>query len=465
MKTTVETLENNKVKVNVVFDAKEVDARIKATYKDFAYKYNFPGFRKGKAPRPVIDNALGAEAVRASVTDDLINGSYPDILEQEKLYPVSKPEAAQNDGMVEQGKDFEFSFTLTVKPEYELSSYEAVEIELPSEEATEEEIDEQVEALREHYFDFQDANANTKIKEDSTVELAMKATDDAGEAIDSLTSEERLYTLGTGLLPKVFDEELVGLKKGQKKEFSIDIAGNDAILLTSLTGKTTKVQFEVEVKVVKKKVMPEINDEWAQKSLGFNDLNDLRARIAESIKQQKGEMLPRLKEDACLAVLAERLQGEVPEAMANESEASLLQGFFTQLQRSGMSFDAYLAQQNMNADQFKEDVKKQAQDVAKQDLALDAWARHFGMEATDSDISDEFVKSGAEDPKALEADWRKNGQLYLVREGILRSKAALDVMEKAVVSELKPEKPAKKATKKTTKKASSKKSTEEQTEE
>lgn len=464
MKTTVETLENNKVKVNVVFDAKEVDARIKATYKDFAYKYNFPGFRKGKAPRPVIDNALGAEAIRASVTDDLINGSYPDILEQEKLYPVSKPEAAQNDGMVEQGKDFEFSFTLTVKPEYELSSYEAVEIELPSEEATEEEIDEQVEALREHYFDFQDANANTKIKEDSTVELAMKATDDAGEAIDSLTSEERLYTLGTGLLPKVFDEELVGLKKGQKKEFSIDIAGNDAILLTSLAGKTTKVQFEVEVKVVKKKVMPEINDEWAQKSLGFNDLNDLRARIAESIKQQKGEMLPRLKEDACLAVLAERLQGEVPEAMANESEASLLQGFFTQLQRSGMSFDAYLAQQNMSADQFKDDVKKQAQDVAKQDLALDAWARHFGMEATDSDISDEFVKSGAEDPKALEADWRKNGQLYLVREGILRSKAALDVMEKAVVSELKPEKPAKKATKKSTKKTSSKKS-EEKTEE
>ena len=122
-----------------------------------------------------------------------------------------------------------------------------------------------------------------------------------------------------------------------------------------------------------------------------------------------------------------------------------------------MTFDVYLAQQGITPDQFKEDVKQQALDMSKQDLALDAWARHFGMEATDEDVADEFVKSGVEDPKALQAEWRANGQLHMVRQGVLRTKAVQDIMEKAVVTEIDPskkdeEKPAKKAAKKSAKK-------------
>ena len=125
-----------------------------------------------------------------------------------------------------------------------------------------------------------------------------------------------------------------------------------------------------------------------------------------------------------------------------------------------MTFDVYLAQQGITPDQFKEDVKQQALDMSKQDLALDAWARHFGMEATDEDVTQEFVKSGVEDPESLQAEWRANGQLHMVRQGVLRTKAVKDLMDKAVVSELDPskkkdeeKKPAKKAAaKKTAKK-------------
>lgn len=462
--TKIEALEDNRVKVTVTVDAKEVDARIKKTYKDFAYKYNFPGFRRGKAPRPIIDNALGAEAVRATVTDEVVNENCPLAVDGSGLFPIGKP-SFEDGGLVENGAPYTFEFTLEVKPELELSSYDEVEIELPLKGASEAEIDEQIESLREHYYSFEDAPAATKVKEEGYAEIAMKATDDAGAEIDTLSSESRVYGLGTGLFPETFDKEILGMKKGQTKQFTIDVPTEGAVLMTSLAGKTTKVNFDVEVKVVKNKVLPEVTDEWAKDTLGFENVADLRARISESVAQQKEEILPRLKENACLSVLMGRLEGEVPQAMAEESETSLLQDFFQQLQRQGMSFDTYLMQQNMTSDQFKEDVKKQALDMAKQDLALDAWARHFELTATDEAVSNEFEISGVEDPKALEEEWRKNGQLHLIRQGIMRKNAMEDVMEKAKVTEVdlaaraaeekaEEKKPAKKASaKKTTKKA------------
>lgn len=457
MDTKVEALEDNRVKVTVTVDAKEIDGRIRKTYKDFAYKYNFPGFRRGKAPRPVIDNALGAEAVRATVTDEVVNENYPLVVDGSGLYPIGKPDF-EDGGLVEGGKPYDFSFTVEVKPDLELSSYDAAEIELPQEGASEAEIDEQVESLREHYYTFEDAPAATKIKEGGYADLSMKATDDDGEEIETLSSESRVYGLGTGLFPESFDAQLLGMKKGQTKQFVIDVPSEGAILMASLAGKTAKVSFDVEIKAVKNKVLPELTDEWVKDTIGFADVAELRSRLGESASQQKAEILPRLKENACLAVLTERLLGEVPPSLTEDSETRLLQDFFQQLQHQGMSFDTYLMQQNMTSDQFKEDIKKQALDMAKQDLALDAWARHFELTATDEEISREFAESGVEDPAALEEEWRKNGQLHLIRQGIMRKNAMEDVMEKAKVTEVDfaakaaeekaAEKPAKKATKK-----------------
>ena len=182
-----------------------------------------------------------------------------------------------------------------------------------------------------------------------------------------------------------------------------------------LMGKTSKINFEVEVQAVKNKVLPEVTDEWVKDTLGFENVADLRTRVADSILEQKEEVLPRIKENQCLSKLADRLQGDVPEAMCEEAETSLLQDFFQQLQRQGVSFDAYLKQQGITPDRFKEDVKAQAADMTKQDLALDAWARHYNMEVTDEDVAEEFVKSGVEDPKKLQEEWRRNGQLHMVK--------------------------------------------------
>ena len=179
VETKVESLEGNKVKVTVTVDAADIDGRIKKTYKDFARKYNFPGFRKGKAPRPVIDNALGAEAVVGTVTEELLNGTWTAAIDEAKLAPVGGPVMETNE-IVKAGEPYEYSFTIELRPEVELTSYEPVAIEMPFAEATDAEIDEQVEAMAEHYTDYEDASAATKMKPENYADLTMKATDADG---------------------------------------------------------------------------------------------------------------------------------------------------------------------------------------------------------------------------------------------------------------------------------------------
>ena len=435
MKTQIEALQDNQVKLTVTVEAADVDARINKTYKDFAKKYRFPGFRPGKAPRPIIDNALGAQAVVATVTEELVNETYPLAVDAEDLFVVGRPEFTDEDLIVKEHEDLVYDVVVSVSPEFELSSYEPVEVKLPAEEATQKEIDDQLEQLREYYYDFKDAPANTKVKDGSFLDMNVKATDAEGAEIESLSAEGRIYEIGKGIFPAAFDAEIMGLKKGESKQFTVDMAAEPSMMGQGLGDKAGEVSFDVTVNVLKKKILPEVDEKFATETLGFKRLEDLMDNVKTSISNQKKDMLPRLKETECLYALQERLEGEVPDNIVEEEERMLLQSFFQQLQQQGLTFDFYLQSQGLTSDQFKEDIKKQARDVATQDAALDAWARHADYTITDEEISEEFVKSGAKDPEAMEAEWRENGQLHTLRRSIKRTRAVMEIMDSAIVTE------------------------------
>lgn len=160
---------------------------------------------------------MGADAVRTTVTEDLVNEVYPQALEENNIVPLQRPDYQYELELVEDHKPFNFTATVQVKPEYELSSYEPVEVEVPTSEATDEEIDAQIEELRNYYHDFKDANANTKVKPGEFVELTLSATDAEGNDVPALSADHRLYELGQGVYPESFDAELIGLKKGCRK--------------------------------------------------------------------------------------------------------------------------------------------------------------------------------------------------------------------------------------------------------
>lgn len=457
MKTNVEVLESGATKLTVTIEAAEVDNRIKKTYRDFGKKYRFPGFRPGHVPRQVIDAQLGKEAVLASVTDDMLNETWPLAIDAADVYPISQPKFDDVEGLVEAGKDYVYSAEFDAKPEFELSSYEPVHVEVPFKTATEAEIDEQIEEIGKYYMDYVDAAANTKVKADSVVSIDLKGSDADGEEIESLAAEDRHYELGQGLFPAAFDEQLIGMKKGDQKTFEITVGEAPSMLTSVLQGKTDKVTFDVTLKAVKKGVVPEFTDEFAKEKLGFADMADLRARMGEQISAQKESVIPRILENNALFELQQRLQGEVPEAMAEDAERELLQSFFEQLQRQGGTLDAYLASQGITADKFRDDVKAQASDNVAQNLALDAWARHAGITVSDEEVEEEFKTSGAKDWKSVYADWKKNGRLHVVREGILRGKTLEAILKDADVEEV--ETPNASEKKAPAKKSSAKKST------
>ncbi len=436
VETKIENLEDNKIKVSVTIDAADVDAQIKRTYKEYARKYSFPGFRKGKAPRPVVDNALGSGVVLADVSETLVNDAYPLVVESERLYPVGSPEFEDDDAsLVEDGTPYTFAFTLSVKPEVELSSYDPVEVELPVSGTSDAEVEEQIKAMREHYITYEDAPDDAALAADGYAGLAIKATDGQGSAIDAIESPSRLYGLGTDMFSPAFDDEIRGMKKGETRKFTLDVPEDESsVLLSGQAG--AKVNFEVTCNAVKEQVVPELTDEWAKETMGFEDVADLRQQVVDSLTAQKEEVLPRIKENACTAELIKRVEGDIPESMVEDAEQNLLQDFYKQLQQQGMNFDTYLMQENLTPDQFKDDVKQQASDEAKEQLALDAWARHAGIDATDEDVSAEFAKAGVDDPDATEKEWRESGRLYLIREGIVRSKAMDDVLDSAEVTEV-----------------------------
>lgn len=436
MKTKVEKLEGFNKKLTIELDAAEVDDRINKQYKDFAYRYNFPGFRKGKAPRAVVDSTLGAQAVIGTVTDDILSKVTPLAMDENDLVPISQVQFEESEELVEQGKPFSYSVTVETRPEFELSSYDAIEVDLPSVEATDDEVQAQIDEMLIYYYDFEDASAATKIKEDSFVEIALKATDEKGEELESMKSDSRVYELGMGLFPKEFDDALIGLKKGQSTTVTIS-PDSPSMLTQSVAAEAGNITFDVEIKQVKKRILPELTDDWVKEKAGFESVDDLRSRMADQIKAQKESMMPRLRENEALFELQGRLKGEAPVVMLEAQERELLQSFFGQLQQSGMSFDMFLAQNGMSPDTFTDDLKRQAADVVAQDLALDAWARNAKLTVTDEEISQEFANSGAEDPAELEKEWREAGRMAALRQGILRGKAVEQIIEGLKVNELK----------------------------
>lgn len=436
MEASIEKLDGNQIKVTATVPAADVDAKLKSVYKELAGKYNFPGFRKGKAPRRVIDNALGSEVAVAQATEDVVNDAYPEIIEAQGLFPVGTPDFSGVDA-VEAGSDFTFSFTIGTKPEVELTSYDAIEIEVPPAGVTDEEIDSEVEYMTRHYETYSDAAATAKLSAKYYADLDITAKDADGNAIDVLTDSKQFFAPGGGLFSEAFEKEVFGMKKGEERSFDLEVAEDEeALLLSDLAGKT--ISFDVKCIVVKKKTKPELTDEWVKENLNFDTLEDLRSEIASAMTSQKEQIMPRIKENACKVALVERVTDDVPENMVEEAESDLLQDFFTQLQQQGMTFDAYLAARGIDNDQFKQDVKRQAEDEAKEQLALDAWARKKGIEVTEDDVREEFVRAGLKDADKMVEDWRKSGRLYLIREGISRRKAMDDVMETAKVTEVEP---------------------------
>lgn len=425
---TAEKPIDDKVAATVTVPAADVDKAIAKTYKDIAKKYNFQGFRRGHAPRPVIDGIIGRESVLAQATNDLLNAVEPMMLEELDVTPVGRVsfgEEGADPQLASQGSDYVITATIGVRPTCELESYDAPEINLPPEEATEAEIDWQINQLLTYQVTYEDVEEDRAAEPGDVVSVDVENVEGAGH----LAGKNRLLALDGQQVPEQLQEGIVGMKKGEEK----------AIEWTHThvhEGEEHSHTFSVKVTLngIKKAVTPELDDEVAKK-FGFDDVAAFRAAVKEEIEGDKKTTIPNLKEDRVVEAMGKVLKLEtVPEAYQNEIFNELASEFLAQLQRQNVSLDMFLRARGLKSDDFIADLRVQAEERARQSLALDAVAAKLGLEATEDDIRAEFERAGVEDVDASVKQWREEGRLPAIRDSIRRTKALDWLVENAKVN-------------------------------
>ncbi len=425
---TAEKPIDDKVAATVTVPAADVDKAIAKTYKDIAKKYNFQGFRRGHAPRPVIDGIIGRESVLAQATNDLLNAVEPMMLEELDVTPVGRVsfgEEGADPQLASQGSDYVITATIGVRPTCELESYDAPEINLPPEEATEAEIDWQINQLLTYQGTYEDVEEDRAAEPGDVVSVDVENVEGAGH----LAGKNRLLALDGQQVPEQLQEGIVGMKKGEEK----------AIEWTHThvhEGEEHSHTFSVKVTLngIKKAVTPELDDEVAKK-FGFDDVAAFRAAVKEEIEGDKKTTIPNLKEDRVVEAMGKVLKLEtVPEAYQNEIFNELASEFLAQLQRQNVSLDMFLRARGLKSDDFIADLRVQAEERARQSLALDAVAAKLGLEATEDDVRAEFERAGVEDVDASVKQWREEGRLPAIRDSIRRTKALDWLVENAKVN-------------------------------
>ena len=420
MNITASDVQDAKLTATVTIPAADVDAAIKKAYKDAANKYRFPGFRAGRAPRPVIDNMLGKEATLAQATNDILAANEPAVLNELDIVPLKEGDYKELD-LVKDHEDYTYTVTFSLRQSVELNSYEPVEIEMPPAEVTEGEIDAQIEMLMGYHATFEEVDR--PVQNDDYVTASVKDVKGATR----FAGENRMFVVGSENFPTEVNEGLVGMKKDESKEISWTPMGDNA----------EEVTIEVTINNVKERKLPELTDEFVKENFGFDTIAAMRDGVKEELEGDKTSKLPGLKENRAVAALSERLELEkVDEDYEQSVFSELGQTFLQNLSSRGMTLDVWLQASGLTSEAFIADLHRQANDVARESLALDALARHLEIEVSDEDVDKEFVDAGVEDVEASKAQFVADGRMPAVRDSIRRSKAVDWLVENAKVTEV-----------------------------
>lgn len=433
MHTIVECLEGNKARITVTVPAAEVDREIAAAYARIGAKLRVPGFRPGKAPRPVIDTHVGREAVLDDAREQLVTDTYGRAISAEDLRTYGQPEVGELEPLVP-GQDYTYTAEVGLRPELTLTSVEDFAVSVPPREASDREVDAQIEYTRERFATLE--SVDRPAQDNDFVLISFVGTID-GEPYEGNTVDKYLYELGRGLMPPEFDAAIVGASAGSKvtAEFQIPETSSEP----AFVGK--QARFEIEVHEVKGKILPDLDDSFAAAAGGFDTFEEYREDVRAKLNAAKATGHPHQVEVAALAALVERLQGEVPEEMIQSRAASMTRDFFETLEQRGFTLEQYMDATGVSPEQIQADILRQAGLRVREELALEALFRAKGMEVTEEEVDQAVVAlvSGDEaEAERMRENLAESGALPIVREQIMHQKALAWLLDNVVVSEREP---------------------------
>jgi trigger factor len=426
--TSVEPLEGNKVRLHVAIPAADFERAIDAAFRKLAHEVKLPGFRPGKAPRRLLEARLGTEMARDQALRDSLPEFYVEAIEAESVDVIAPPEiditAGEDDG------DVEFDAVVEVRPEVTVEGYDSLRVEIEGAKVPDDAVDQQIDMLRERSADL--ADSDTPLVDGDYAEIDVSGTI-GGDAVEGLTATDYLYEIGSGIVVPELDTELHGKRPG-------DILAFDATLPERFGEQAgDEVSFQVLVKEAKRKVLPEITDEWASEVSEFDTADALRNDISvrlELYAKIQGQLAVREK---VLDAAAELVTIEVPSTLVDQEMERRLHDFAHRLQEQmgqGITIPQYLMATGQDQEEFLAKLRETATTAVRSDLALRSVITQEAIEIDDAEIDAEvqrLAERTGEKVTKIRKDLERDGLIGAVRSDLARGKALTFLVEHADV--------------------------------
>lgn len=426
MNVTVERVENEAT-LKITAPAAEVNAGYKKAVQKIADQANIPGFRKGKAPRAIIEMHYGKEAVKQEAFEIVANKAYSEALDQEKLIPVSDPKVEES--TFEEGKNMELTIKVTLKPEPELGEYKGLHVEKKEVEVTDEQVDAQIKDMMGRDAKMVVAEEGAVIEKGDFAIIDFAGTVD-GEPFSGGEGKGYPLEVGSNSFIPGFEDQLVGLSKGDSTD--VEVTFPEDYFVKDLAGK--EAIFKVNIQDVKRKELPELNDEYVASKTDFKTVEELRANYKERMQKAAEANAKAEYEHELIDLAVANAKFSVPEIMIEDKISQMVEEMKMSLESRKMSLDMYMQYTGLDMAKIRENQRPVAEENVKTDLVLDAIAKAEDIQVDMADVDAEIAAISAQhgaSPEEVKKIIKGNGTMGLLLANILRRKAAHVVIDSA----------------------------------
>ena len=417
MNAVLEKKENNKALFNIEIDAKEFEKAVQGVYLKNRNRFNIPGFRKGKAPRKIIELSYGEGIFYEEALNSLLPQAYDEAIEDLELEPVDTPEV--NVEQLEKGKPVIVEFEVIIKPDVELGDYKGIEIEKPEYNVTEENVDMELKSIQEMNGRIIDAG-DRESKEGDILTIDFEGYID-GEQFEGGTAENQDLEIGADKFIPGFEEQLIGKNKGDKVD--VNVTFPEDYFEESLKGKDAL--FKVTIHEIKEKELPILDDEFAKDVSEFDTIEEYKESIRERLEKEAKDKEEMELKNKVVEKVVELSKIDLPEVMVENQINNEINEFGYTLKMQGMDMNQYFNLTNTTVEDFREQVKPVADKKVRADLVLSKIGEVEGIEVSDEDIDKELEKIAKqynqEDIEQFKENMKK-GDLEPIRSGIMRDK-------------------------------------------
>ena len=384
MSVQVETLEKSMAKLTIEVSAEEFETALDKAYKKNKNKISLPGFRKGKAPRAMIEKMYGTGVFYEDAANDLIPDAYETAAKESELEIVAQPSIDVT--QIEKGKPFIFTATVAVKPEVTLGEYKGIEVEKKTAEVTDEELQAEIDKVRE-------SNSRMITVEDRAVQDGDITTIDFegfvdGEPFEGGKGEDYPLTIGSHSFIDNFEEQLIGKNIGEETE--VNVTFPEQYQAEELQGKPAV--FKVTIKEIKVKELPELDDDFAQDVSEFDTVDEYKEDLKKKLLENKEAALKREKEEDVVGKIIENATMEIPDPMVDTQVRQMVQEFSQRIQSQGLSLQQYMQFTGMTPESLTNELQPQALKRIQSRLVLEAVVAAENIETSDEDLEKELEK-------------------------------------------------------------------------